>query len=226
MSNSDGLEKSELEKIKIALSSLESRISNIESKVGNVSRSRPLITISEPTSTPSDSSTDQEPNSQSFLESSFGEYGLAWMGNFVMLFGITFLTGYLQSQGHHIVSALLGYLCVIVILYLSNRIKESFPHMGFVLYLNGHILLYYVTLRLHYFGEEPLLASSSIPLILLIIVLIVQIILAARSKSQTLFGLALILGAFTAIVSDTTHIMLPMVTIISAIATYFMFRFN
>lgn len=226
MSSSDAFEKSELEKIKTAISSLESRISNIESKVGKVSRSLPLITISESTSALSDSSIDLEDSNRSFLESSIGEYGLAWLGNLVMLFGITFLTGFLQAQGFPFVSALLGYVCVVVILYLSNRIKKAFPHMGFVLYLNGHILLYYITLRLHYFGEEPLLSNSSISLILLITVLIVQIVLAIRSKSQALFGLALILGLFTAIVSDTTHIMLPIATLISATATYFMFRFN
>ena len=32
------------------------------------------------------------------LESGFGEYGLAWIGNIVLLFGITFLMQYIQNK--------------------------------------------------------------------------------------------------------------------------------
>ena len=109
-----------------------------------------MITISGSTeSKPEDSYLDKD-NTQSFLESRIGEFGLAWMGNLVLFFGIIFLSGYLNSQGMAVLSVLLGYTCVAIILILSSRIRRSLSHMGFTLYLNGHILLYYTTLKLHY----------------------------------------------------------------------------
>jgi hypothetical protein len=50
--------------------------------------------------------------------------------------------------------------------------------------------------------------------------------MAIRRNSQGLAGLAFIMGIVTAIVSDSTHIMLPITLIIAAAAVYFMHRFS
>ena len=43
------------------------------------------------------------------VESRIGEYGLAWLGNIVLLFGISFLVQYLQDP---LLSALVGFASV------------------------------------------------------------------------------------------------------------------
>lgn len=225
MSDSGLSQRSEIERLTGMVSNLESRIKHIEFKLG--------IELSDSNEVVDESNyIDEirqrfvtESSGESFLETRIGEYGLAWIGNIVLLFGITFITGWLNSIAYQGISALIGYTCVTVILFLSERIKRNYQHMGYVFYLNGHILLYYITLRLHFFSDDPLIQNSTFSLILLIIVVIAQVILAGRSRSQTLFCLAVTAAVFTAILSDATHIMLPILTITSVMATWFLFRF-
>ncbi len=226
MSDLQKSNKSEIEKLNEKISSVETRLQSIEAKLDILSDSEPLTDQKLKETEKMQAFVSTEPDSDSFLETRIGEYGLAWIGSIVLLFGITFLTGYLQSIGIIGTSALIGYACVIIILFLSDRIRKSFPHMGYVLNLNGHILLYYITLRLHFFSENILLQNKTIALILLLVIVIFQVYIAVKTKSQSLFSLALTLTLLTAIVSDTTHFMLPVLTVASITATWFMFRFT
>jgi uncharacterized membrane protein len=62
-------------------------------------------------------------------ESNIGEYGLAWLGNIVLFFGIAFLVEYLRTSGFNFISSSLGFSAVAGIFvlahYLSFRIKLS-----------------------------------------------------------------------------------------------------
>jgi hypothetical protein len=44
------------------------------------------------------------------IEVKIGRFGLAWLGNIVLLFGITFLAQNLMNLGFHLLSALVGYI--------------------------------------------------------------------------------------------------------------------
>jgi len=226
MSDSDLSHRSEITKLLDKISNLESRIMNIESKLG-IDPSSSRETAEGPDYLDDiRQKFESRYSGESFLETRIGEYGLAWIGNIVLLFGITFITGWLNSTSHPGISALIGYSCVALILFLSERIKRNYQHMGYVFYLNGHILLYYITLRLHFFSASPLLQSSTLALILLLLVVIVQVVVAFRSESQTIFGLAVTAAVFTAIVSDSTHIMLPVLTLTATTATWLLTRFT
>ena len=69
------------------------------------------------------------------IESGFGEYGLAWIGNIVLLFGITFLMQYIQNKGYNMVSSLFGYVVVagLFLLYHLYSSNNSFIGFGFLL---------------------------------------------------------------------------------------------
>ncbi len=160
------------------------------------------------------------------IESKFGEFGLAWLGNLVLLFGIIFLVQYFQKSGLRLMAPVLGYVSVIGLFSISWYLRNSHRNMASIFSLNGYILLYVVTLKLHYFTKEPVISNEIAGLILVMIVTLFQGIMAIRRGSQGLAALAFIMAAVTTIVSDSTHIMLPLTVIIAGTAAYLMYRYS
>ncbi len=108
------------------------------------------------------------------LESGIGEYGLAWLGNIVLLLGISFLTQYIITLGHPLVSALIGYGLIAAIFLLTGYIRKTHSYLAYMFDLNGHILVYYITLNLHFFSSNPLISNKYVGLFLLLTSVVVQ----------------------------------------------------
>jgi hypothetical protein len=203
------------------IADLESRVSHIENK----------LVIAKAKSTPIEHEAvgPEMPEiglNGAALESRFGEFGLAWLGNIVLLFGIIFLVQYFQRSGFHLAAPAFGYVSVIGLFSISWFLRNTHMNMATIFRLNAYILLFFITLQLHYFTKEPLISSATGGLILLLAVTLFQGIVAIRRNSEGLAALAFIMMAVTSIVSDSTHIMLPLAVIISASAVYFMYRYS
>ena len=103
-------------------------------------------------------------------------------------------------------------------------IRDSHKSMSSVFSLNAYILLFAVTVMLHYFTSDPLIDGAYPDLVLLLAVTFVQGYIAFRKRSEGLAVLAFIMGAVTAILSDQTHFMLPVASLIALAAVYFLNR--
>ena len=160
------------------------------------------------------------------IESKIGEYGLAWLGNIVLIFGIVFLSQYLTNTGHLLIAGIIGYIAVAGILTLAHFIRKSYSYMAYVFTLFGHVLLFYTTLRLFFFTDPPVVSSKSIIVTLLLCISGYQFFEAIRRKSQGFAIMAFLLSLVLSVVSDNTHIMLPIVTILAGISVFFFYRFG
>ena len=152
------------------------------------------------------------------IEVKIGSHGLAWLGNIVLIFGITFLMTYAQNLGYSLLSSLLGYILVGGIFWVAYRLRKSLPHMNFMLKFSGYLLAYYVTLRLHFFTPEPLLGQFGPGLAMILIVIGLQFFFAYRNKSEFLASLAIIFLVCTALFTGKTHVTLPLLVATTAIA--------
>ncbi|GEM_PF-4801175 len=105
-------------------------------------------------------------------------------------------------------------------------IFQTYPFLSRILFGGGLLLLYYATLRLHFFTEHPLLTNKPVALILLLAIVAGHFYFASQRRSEFLTGMAVFLGNVTALAGDTTHLTLPLVAITAAVAVYlFMPRF-
>ena len=218
--------ENELGKIESRLKSLETRLARLESVL--VIRERENTNYSEEQVQPSEVSfnserTDEE---EKGLESQIGQFGLAWLGNIVLLFGIIFLTQYLMIQGYRFPSVILGYLAVLSIIFLSNYLKKTNLHLSFMFKMNAEVLLFYVTLRLHFFSATPILSNKTISVILLLFLIALQAYLSIRDKSQAFAALFVIFALTTGIVCDAAPLILPMLALVAAGAVYYFYRYN
>jgi hypothetical protein len=217
----------EFEEINKRLQSLELRLSRLESG---------MITAENEKSFPEEphvnsgstllESANLAQDEETGLESQIGRFGLAWMGSIVLFFGITFLTQYLMNIGHHVSSCILGYLAAASIFILANYLKKTNSHLAFMFKMNAQVLLFYITLRLHFFSLFPLIPNKAIALILLLVIISFQSYLSIRNKSQVLAVLALVFSLTTAVAGDSTHFMLPLISLTSAGVVYLFVRFN
>ena len=107
-------------------------------------------------------------------ESKIVEYGLAWLGSIVLIFGIIFLMNYTESLGYLFLSRGIAYLATILLIAVAYFLRNSFPILVYVLNICGVLLLYYITLRLHFFSDQPLIRQKSIGLILVLIIIGLQ----------------------------------------------------
>jgi len=160
------------------------------------------------------------------LESRIGRYGLASMGNVVLFFGIAFLTQYLMNKGQSMASAILGYSSAIVIFFLARYLKKSNQSLAFMFKINGQVLLFFVTMRLHFFSLSPLIHQKVITIILLLMIIGYQVYWAIRNRSQTLSVISVVFAIATSLVTDSTHLMLVIVTIAALASVFYFYRFR
>lgn len=160
------------------------------------------------------------------IEFRVGEYGMAWLGNIVLLFGISFLVQYLQNSGHLIFSAFIGFLSVAAIYGGSHLTRILYSYLSKLLAYNGHILLFYLVLRLHYFQTEPLVESATAGFIILILALVVLFYLSYRRKSQLMAGMVLFMVLISGIISNSIQIISAMSCIAAFLAVVLYYKFG
>jgi len=91
----------------------------------------------------------------------------------------------------------------VVGLFALNRYWEkSYPNFARIVFTGGLFLLYFATLRLHFFSDRPAITSEAVALALLVVVLVVQVVLAARQQSQFATGIVMVLSVGTSLISD------------------------
>ena len=215
--------KSALESILAKLTSLESRIIRVEEELGI---SADISEVAALENTEKGKNYNSAKEEQEGIESRIGGYGLALLGNIVLLFGIIFFSNYIQGKGQAALSVIFGYACSIGIFVLSHFAKKRIPYLSIMFEMVGLVMVYYVTMRLHFFTEQPLISSLYFSSFLLLIVLIAQGIYAIRKGSELFAATVLILSLTSGIISNTTDIMLITAVMVSAASVYFFLKYN
>ncbi len=160
------------------------------------------------------------------LEIRIGAFGLAWIGSAILLLGIVFLMTYTSNLGLPIVSSIVGYLAVVGLYMFARVWKESIPHIYRINYISSLLLLYYSTMRLHFFSQDPFIGSVYLAFLLLLLVVGFMLYLALIHDSQSLGVIAVLLGLIAALLIDRTHIGLPLIAVFSGISLYLAIRRN
>jgi len=203
----------------VDLTDLAVQVEALESKLGRIEKRLEKLEISGSSSPSAIQDSDQptfEINSpiptslDSQYESRVVEYGFAWISAIVYLFGIVFLMAYVRNQGFSLLAGILGYGGTASLFFLSNYLRKSFPHILSAGQVSGLILLYYVTLRMHFFTPDPLIGSKSIALMLLLLVIGGQVYFSIRKQNEFMGTVSLILLLLTGLFYDSTYVTLTL----------------
>jgi hypothetical protein len=209
----------DLERVKI-------RLEHVEKVLKKQKRQKLKTKQTDPIRTEEDFDLKFSFNPKGSIEFRIGEYGMAWLGNIVLFLGVTFLVGYLHGSGNLIFSALVGYITVAGIYAGSYFIRKTYSYLSLLLAYNGHLLLFYLTLRLHFFQANPLIKNETLGLLLLFVVLIGLAYKAFREKSQLLAGIVLLMILIFGIISDLPQISALITAITALIVIFLYFKFG
>ena len=201
------------------LQRLDQRISRLETHLGLAA----AAAVSPPSSqvpkvAPPPPARVREYDDSAGLERNIGEFGLAWFGSAILLLGVAFLMTYTYGLGYRTLASILGYLSALGCYFASRMWKDSATHLSRIMASGSVILLYYATLRLHYFSSEPLVRNAVLAFSALLLVVAFQFYLAIKRNSQTLAILAVLLALISGHVSDSTQIGLSLLVIVCAVA--------
>jgi hypothetical protein len=158
------------------------------------------------------------------IEFRVGEYGMAWLGNIVLLFGISFLVQYLQNSGYPIFSVLTGYLSVAGIYAGYFFTRTSYSYISKLFAYTGHLLMFYMAVHLHFLQDEPLIKSDVAGLFLLIVTIAVLFYISFRRKSQLMTGMALFMILVSGTISNSVQINAAMSCIAAILAMVLYYR--
>jgi hypothetical protein len=199
------------------VNSLEQRISKIEGQfektVGTMVSVRP---DNQYNAQPAGTDEEEILVDNGLIERNIFEYGLAWFGSLVLLFGIIFLSNFAKNQMNGLFASLVGYAAVGGVLFLSWYLRNSYTHLSFMLKLSAHLLVYYITLRLYFFTDIPVIQVKGAVIGLLLAVNGVQCYFAIRQKSELLATVALFLLLATALFADAAMVSLPLMILAAA----------
>jgi len=216
----------ETEKILKRLHSLELRLSKLESALNIADNKHPDKSEEQTQDIDSTLNTNILIDEEKGLEAKIGRFGLAWLGNIVLLFGITFLTQYMMNMGHRFFSILFGYLASAAIFFTAKSINKTNVHLAFIFRMNAQVLLFYITVRLHFFSVSPLIPDKTVSIATLLLLVAVQVYFSIRIKSQPFAALAVFFAFAVAILADAAYLTLPVVTLTAAGSVYLYSRFR
>jgi len=160
------------------------------------------------------------------IESRFGEYGMAWLGNIVLLFGILFLTQFLQKNGQEAFSVLLGLISVAGIYIAGRYSKKTLPYMSRLFTYNGHIMLFIISMRIYLFEGSRIIENAWVGHGVVLLVVMALIFLAFRNKSQVLAVLVWLMAIIVALYSNSTPLMLLITVGITGSSIFFASRYG
>ncbi len=223
MKESNRPDNEEIVHLKQRIADLESRMSRIEQDVTDpvfyrLGRSHTQQTVT------NESGLGKATIHDDVIESRIGEYGMAWLGNIVLLFGILFLSQFLQKNNQEIISLIFGLVSIAVVYLIGYYTRRSLPYMSRLFSYNGHLLLFIQALRICMFQGSKVIDSPVLGHAVVLLVLISLIYMAYRNNSHVLAVIVWLMVVIAAIASGSTHFMLPLMVGITGSAILFAIR--
>jgi len=206
--------------LKHRIAKLEARIAKIEHQLSIGASHEPLTAQSE-LSIPEAGTADSEN-----LEFQIGQFWLAKTGIVILAIGIAFLLTFPYEDLPSGIPSLAGYILVGLLFLISYKWRESYTYIAEYLSGGALLLFYFTTLRLYYFGEQPVVADKYLEIALLSLVVVINLIISIRRKAVFMIGISLTLGYITAIVSDHTYTIFIYTSLLAATAVFLNIRYN
>ena len=210
------------------INSLELRIGKIEQQfeVTAIQGTSEVLSSGHESKETDDGAFEELTVDKGLIESNIFEYGLAWFGSLVLLFGIVFLLNFAGNYLSGPLASSVGYLAVAGVFFLAWYLRNSYSHLSYMLGLSAHLLVFYITLRLYFFTAHPVIPMGGFVIVLLLIAIAIQCYFAIRQDSELLGSIAMILLLATALFADKTTVTLSLMILTAALSVFFLIRYG
>lgn len=196
-------EKSEISRLIEIVENLNSRIAAIEAAL-------PV----EPQ--PAASEVKKEKESSEDMEFRLGEQWFGKIGVVAFLFAVFYLLTFSFENPVQVIIILAGYFAGAVLMGASFMKKEQMKSLAGYMTGSGLIIVYFATLKLHYFTADPVILNQAVIIPLCFIVCIAGVYIALKKNSPAITVIAFALPGVTALLADSIWVVVPVLVIMSA----------
>ena len=205
------------------LDKLEKRISEVENRLHILSGEEPVVESSV-MENPDETLSKEKKEDQ--LELRIGQFWLAKIGIIVLIIGFAFLLTLPYRGFPSGVPSLLGFMFAGVLALFSYYSKNNFPYIYSYLTGGAFVLIFFATLRLHFFGSNPIVTNTVMEIILLLFISAVTLIFSLKRRSVYFSTLSLTFAFVTAIISDNHLFIFFTITFLSALVVYLKIKYQ
>lgn len=201
------------------LSNLNSRISRIESYLNLSGDENSYENIAVETH----KKTEEQKQS---LEFEIGQFWFAKVGIVVLALGIALVLTLPFRMLPQFMPSSFGYVIAIVLFGFSRLWKNSLNLISRYLFASGFLLLFFSTLRLHYWGNPSVISNNILEFILLAIISLALLFISIRKESTYLYNIGLTLGFIAALVSGEPYIIFISILSLTALTSYVKIKYK
>lgn len=156
-----------------------------------------------------------ESSEEEQLENRIGQFWFAKTGIIVLAIGIGFLLTFPYENLPSFVPSLFGYILAFAIGAFSIYLRKNYEFIAGYFLGGSLVLLYFTTLRLHYFSTLQTISNLELEVGLLSFVVLLCFFISLKRESVYITGITIALGLSTALVSDNAVIILLYETLIA-----------
>jgi uncharacterized membrane protein len=160
------------------------------------------------------------------LEYKIGRNWLPKLGVIVLTTGVAFLLTLPLHVLPALVANTLGYAIAGVLLLLSRYWAKTLVQFSHYMTGGAMLILLFSTMRLHYFGENPVIADGTVTFVLLLLITAVNLFLSLRTRSLYLAALSIAMGGAAALSAPSPWLALFGNLIVAAAAVFVSLRFR
>jgi len=195
------------------LANLNKRISRIEFFLDLSDQENVDEKFSEPTK----KKTEEEKKS---LEFEIGQFWFAKAGIAVLAIGIAIILTLPFSSFPPIVPSLLGFVISLILFGFSKLWKNSLNLISRYLFGSAFLLLFFSTLRFHYWGDPSFITNNFYEFVLLLIIATPLLFISIKKSSTYLFNIGLTLVYISSLVSGETYIIFLSILVFTTLTSY------
>lgn len=160
------------------------------------------------------------------LENRIGQFWFAKTGIIVLAIGIGFLLTFPYENLPSFVPSLFGYILAFAIGAFSIYLRKNYEFIAGYFLGGSLVLLYFTTLRLHYFSSLQTISNLELEVGLLSFVVLLSFFISLKRESIYITGITIALGLSTALVSDNTVIILLYETLIAIASVVILVKYK
>ena len=167
---------------------------------------------------------DSESNDS--LEYTIGQFWFAKLGILVLMTGVIFLLTFPYKNLPSFLPSVLGYVLTILLMFVAKEFSSKFSYISGYLKGGAIALLYFSTMRFHYFTTHPAINSLFLETILLLCITVLTLFISLKSKSAYLVGLSIATGYVTLLLNGNTFFIFSSLALLSAFFTYLKLKYS
>lgn len=202
------------------LKNLETRISRIEEKL-NLENFPSENNFELPSLMPQNISERADS-----LETQIGQFWFAKAGIVILAIGIIFLMTFPYHNLPSFFPSLVGFILAGILFLLSNYWKKSLQFISQYIFGGGLLLLYFSTLRLHFFSANPAIETRTLELFLLLAVSVIHLSVSYKRRSTYLMAFGITLLSMSTLIGNNSWLIFFTLMLVGGLSVYLKRKLN